>query len=208
MEHVHAYLGGAVLPVLKRIHDGPKMFLDAIVAPHRPQILFLSAFSSFDEMLEVQGTLAAHPGIRQARASLESADVPIFDQVQSQVLIAAQESFRSPGGRNRLENGVLELRSYSAPAWREGSPARVSAIFERAGIHPILNASAAASEHLPQLTYLIPFADLAARQEAWARLEADAEWIGLQRESIARCGCEAKVTGKSIYKLAPYSPLA
>jgi hypothetical protein len=208
MPRLHAYLGGTVLPVLSRIHDGPKMFLDAIVAPHTPQTLFLAAFSSFDEMLDIRGRIAAHPGIRQARAGLESADVPILDQVQSQVLIATQESLRFPVGPNHLETGVFELRSYHSPAWHEGPPARVSAILGRAGIHPIVNASTAASEHLPQFTYLIPFASLAVRQEAWARLDADAEWIDLQRESIARYGCDSKVTCKSIYKLAPYSPLA
>jgi hypothetical protein len=208
MPRLHAYLGGAVLPVLSRIHDGPKMFLDAIVAPHTPQALLLAAFSSFDEMLDIRGRIAAHPGIRQARADLESAQVPALDQVQSQVLITTEESWRFPEGSNHAETGVLELRSYHAPAWHAGPPARVGAILGRAGIHAIVNASIAAGEHLPQFTYLIPFESLAARQEAWARVDADPEWIDLQRESIAAHGCEVKVTGKSIYKLAPYSPSA
>jgi len=71
-----------------------------------------------------------------------------------------------------------------------------------------VNASSAAGEHLPRLIYLIPFAGLAARQEAGTRLDADPDWIGLQRESSARFGLEAKVTSASIYSLAPYSPLA
>lgn len=208
MPRLHAYLGGAVLPVLSRIHDGPKMFLDAIVAPHTPQILFLAAFSSFDEMLDIRGRIAAHPGIRQARADLESAEAPILDQVQSQVLITNQECWRFPEGANPAQAGVFELRSYHAPAWHEGAPARLNAVLTRAGIHPMVNASTAAGEHMPQFTYLIHFESLAARQEAWARMEADPEWIALQGESIARYGCGAKVTGKSIYKLAPYSPLA
>ena len=205
---LRAYLGGAVLPVLSRIHDGPKMFLDAIVAPHTPQTLFLAAFSSFDEMLDIRGRIAAHPGIRQARAGLESADVPVLDQVQSQVLVITEESLRFPEGPNHAEKGVFELRSYHAPTWQEGPPARISGVLGRAGIHPMVNASTAAGEHMPQFTYLIHFESLAARQEAWARVDGDPEWIELQRESIARYGSGAKVTGKSIYKLAPYSPLA
>jgi hypothetical protein len=66
-----------------------------------------------------------------------------------------------------------------------------------AGIDLILTASAA-GEHLPPFTYLVSFENLAARQEAWAKLDADSAWSGL----------EAKVTGASIYKLAPYSPLS
>jgi hypothetical protein len=71
-----------------------------------------------------------------------------------------------------------------------------------------VNAATAAGEHLPRFTYLIPFEDLAARHEAWSRIDADPEWIDMQRESVARHGSAAQVTGKSIYKLAPYSQLA
>src|SRR5579863_905707 len=112
MEGLHAYLGGALLPLLDQIHDGPKMFLDAIVAPHTPQALFLAAFSSFDEMLDIRGRIAAHPGIRQARADLESGNLPVIDHVRSQVLTAPDDALRFPAGARRLEGGVFELRSY------------------------------------------------------------------------------------------------
>jgi hypothetical protein len=206
MPRLHAYLGGALLPFMNEIHSHPKIFLDAIVAPHMPQAILLAVFSSFDEMLDIRGRIANHPGVRQARADLESANV--LDEVRSQVLIAPQDSLRFPADSNRLKTGVFELRSYHAPAWHGGPPARVNAVFSRAGIRPILNASTAASEHTPRFSYLIPFESLAARQEAWARLDADAEWIDMQGESIARHGSAMKVTGKSIYKLARYSELA
>ncbi|HYM05491.1 MAG TPA: NIPSNAP family protein [Terriglobales bacterium] len=206
MPGLHAYLAGTLLPFLKQVHDGPRICLEAIVAPHAPQALLLAAYSSFDEMLDIRGRTASHPGIRQARADLESARV--LDQVQSQVLTAARESLRFPADCDRLATGVFEVRSYYAPGWGDRPPARVSAVLSRAGIRPILNGSAGASEHLPQVTYLIPFASLAAREEAWARADADPEWIDMQRESIARHGSAVKVTGKSIYKLAPYSTWA
>ena len=206
MPRLHAYLAGVLLPLLNQIHEGPKMLLDAIVAPHTPQALFLAAFSSFEEMLDIRGRITGHPGIRQARADLESAQV--LDQVQSQLLIATPESVRLPAGSRRFESAVFELRSFHAPAWRDVPPARVTGVLNRAGIHPIVNASTAVGEHLPRFTYLIPFTSLAARQEAWTRFDTDSEWIGLQRESAARFGSEAKVISASIYTLAPYSPLS
>jgi hypothetical protein len=45
----------------------------------------------------------------------------------------------------------------------------------------------------------MPFESLAAREDAWARLDAETEWIEIQGKS------SVKITGKSIYKLAPYS---
>jgi len=183
------------------------MFLEAIVAPHTPQVLFLAGFASFDEMIETRGKLAAHPGMRQACADLTSGDAGV-EQAPSQILMTTQDSLEFHPRPSRREAGVFELRSYRAPAWRDQLPAAVSAAFRRSGIRPIVHASAAVGEHLPRFTYLVPFSSLAARNEAWTRLDADPEWIGLQRESAGRFGSEAKVTSASIYSVTPYSPLA
>ena len=189
MPHLHSYLGGTFLPYLTQIHRGPKMFLDAIVAPHTPQALVLTAFSSFAEMIEIRGKIAAHPDIQRARVDRECGE--------AQILITSPDSLRFHAGPTRRRDGIFELRAYHAPAWRDRPPAAVNAAFRRAGIRPILTASAA-GEHVPRFTFLVAFESLAVRQEAWGSLEADSEWSEL----------EAKVSGASIYKLAPYSPLS
>jgi hypothetical protein len=196
---VHAYLVDTLLPRMDEIHQGPRLCLDAIVAPHTPQSALLAVFSSFDEMLDIRASLASSPRIRQARADLESARV--FAEVRSQVLVVSQESLRFPSDLKSFQTDVFEVRSYDAPAWHDGEPTRVFAVLGRAGIHPIVNAATAAGEHIPRFTYVIPFANLAVREQAWTKLDADPEWIDMQRESALT------VTGKSIYKLAPYSRL-
>lgn len=206
MARFHAYLSGVLFPFVNEIHRGPGISLEAIVAPHVPQALLLRAFSSFDEMLEIRSRIVSDPRVQQARADLESAHV--LSEVRSQVLIANQESLRFPADSVRLQRGVFEVCSFHAPAWHDGPPARVGALLSRAGIHPILNASTAAGEHVPRFTYLIPFESLVTREEAWTKLNADPKWIEIQGESIAKCGSAVKVTGKSIYKLAPSSQLA
>src|SRR5262249_44258210 len=123
MPRLHSYLGGAFLSLFAQIHRGPKMFLEAIVAPHTPQALFLAAFTSFDEMIETRRKLAAHPGIQQARADLESGEVPVVEQAQSQILITTHDSLRFHVRPTPRETSVFELRSYHAPAWRNGPPA-------------------------------------------------------------------------------------
>jgi len=207
MPQLHAYLEGALLPVLHRIHEGPKLVLEAIVAPRTPQALLLTGFASFEEMLDIRGRITADWATRQSRADLES--VPILDHVQSQVLLIDPESLlRLPPASKPLETGVFEIRSYHAPGSHEAPPENLAAVLNRAGIHPLLEASTGVGEHLPRFTYLIPFASLAARQDAWASLETNPEWLNLQRESLVRHGAPIKVTEKSIYKLAPYSSLA
>ena len=189
MARLHSYLGETFLPFLAQVHHGPKMFLEAIVAPHTPQVLVITACASFDEMIEIRNRVAAHPGIQRARTILESGD--------SQILITAGDSLQFHDGPDCRRAGIFELRTYRPPRWRDRPPAAAGAAFRRAGINPILSASAA-GEHLPRFTYLVPFENLPARQEAWDRLDADSEWSVL----------EAKVIGASIHKLAPYSPLS
>jgi NIPSNAP protein len=206
MPRLHAYLQGALLGVLNRIHEGPNLVLEAIVAPRLPQALLLTGFSSFAEMLDVRGRVGADSAIRQARADLES--VPLLDHVQAQVLLINPESLHLPAASKPLEAGVFEIRSYHVPGCHEAPPERLGAVLKGAGIHPLLEASTAVGEHLPRFTYLIPFASLAARQDAWASLDTNPQWLSLQRECVALHGAPVKITEKSIYKLAPYSSLA
>ena len=208
MPRLHSYLGRTFLPLLAQVHPGPKMFLEAIVAPHTPQVLFVAAFANFDEMIEVRGKLAAHRGLQRARADLDRKDAAALEPAQSEILLATPDSLNFDTRPTRRETGVFELRSYRAPAWRARPPAAVVEALRRSGIHPIVNASAAAGEHLPRFTYLIPFPSLAAREQAWTRFAADSAWVALQRESAARFGSEAKVASASIYTVAPYSPLS
>jgi hypothetical protein len=189
MAGLHSYLSCTFLPYLAQIHSGPKLFLEAIVAPHTPQVLVLAAFASFEEMIELHAKIAARPDIQRARADRQCAE--------SQILITNGDSPRFHAGQTGRRDSIFELRTYHAPAWPGRPPAAVNALFRRADIRPILTASTV-GEHLPRFTFLVAFESLAMRQEAWGRLDAESEWNDL----------EAKVTSASIYKLAPYSPLS
>lgn len=70
-----------------------------------------------------------------------------------------------------LREGVWELRTYrgTAPAFA----AQLADVFPRVGIRPLLSGADGAD-----LAYLIPFANLTARDHAWTVLNADAQWIG------------------------------
>ena len=89
MPHLHAYLDGALLPLLREIEHRPVICLEAIVAPKAPLALVLAGFSSFAEMLVSRSRVAANLPIQKMRAELESAEVLI--EVRSQVLVGTQE---------------------------------------------------------------------------------------------------------------------
>jgi hypothetical protein len=71
-------------------------------------------------------------------------------------------------------DGLWELRTYRTS---ESHPAALAdefaGIFLRAGIHPV-----SATTTGPNLTYLIPFENLTARDRAWTAVNADPKWAG------------------------------
>lgn len=203
MQHLGSYIADTLLPCMDKLRNAPKMCLEAIVAPHTPQTLLLTVYSSFNEMLEQRARIASDPRVRRVRAGIESTQV--LDDVRSHVLIVNEESVRFPAAS---ASGLFEVRTWHAPAWRGGPTPEVSSVLRRLGINPIVAGATVAGEHLPRFTYVVPFENLATREQAWARLDGDAQWMAMQRESIARFGSGARTTAKAIYKLAPWSPLA
>lgn len=204
--HLRSYIADALLPRIEQLGNIPTMHLEAVVSPHTPETLVLAVYSSFNEMFEVRNRISSDPRVRRAWSGIESARV--LDDVRSHVLIVSEESVRFPSQSAMVKSSFFEVRTWHAPAWREGPPPEVSSVLSRTGIRPIVRGATAAGEHLPRFTYVVPFDSLAARQQAWARLDADAQWREMQRESISTYGCGMRTTAKAIYQLAPYSPSA
>jgi hypothetical protein len=206
MLHLRSYIADTLLPCMDQLSNTPRMCLEAIVAPHTPQTLMLTVYSSFNEMLDVRARIASDTRVRRAWAGIESAQV--LDDVRSHTLIVSQESVRFPAESAFVKSGLFEVRTWHAPAWRGGLAPEVSSVLSRIGVDPIVAGATVAGEHLPRFTYVVPFDSLAARQQAWARLDEDAQWMEMQRDSITRFGSGVRTTAKAIYKLAPYSSLA
>ena len=80
-------------------------------------------------------------------------------------------------------------------------------IFHRVGVHPILYTSTVFGLERPNLTYLIPFDNLAEREKAWNRFGADEEWLRVRKQSIEEGGQISARMNISLYKAAAYSPL-
>jgi hypothetical protein len=89
---------------------------------------------------------------------------------------------------------VFELRTYHAPsAWQlralhERFAGPEIKIFHRVGVHPLFYSETVFGPMRPNLTYLMPFDNLAEREKAWAKFGADPEWIKVRKESIDRSG--------------------
>ena len=152
-------------------------------------------------------------GYNAAVERWESGPNPPYEQTASSLLEAADYSPEIPAGEPAKQPRIFELRTYHSPTWRQLGAlhqrfaGREVPIFHRNGIHPLFYTSTVFGDNLPNLTYLIPFDDLAAREKAWTVFGSDAEWLKVRRESVARDGEIASVIQISLFKATAYSPL-
>src|SRR5260370_14048304 len=156
-----------------------------------PQIAVIYGFTSLDEMWSVHGKILGDPDLLKAFEALESGPEPSFESLDTTLLEAAPyspEIAPATDGKAR----IFELRVYHSPTYRQLAALheRFSGleirIFHRVGIHPILYSSTLIGQNIPNLTYLIPFENLAAREKAWTAFAADPEWVKVRNESIDR----------------------
>ncbi len=212
LPRLHEFVSQALLPALNKIHSGPQIYLEALIAPSVPHLTTITGFSSLEELWSVHAKMFQDENLRKAVDALESGPGPAFESLDSAIVEAADYSPEikpDPSGTPR----IFELRVYHSPTWHqlvalhERFRGPEIKIFHRSGIHPILYGSTVIGPNVPNLAYLIPFADLAAREKAWAAFGADPDWQKVRKESVEKSGEIVSDIQISFYKSTPYSPV-
>jgi hypothetical protein len=210
---IHDFFSKALLPTMERIHKGPKIFLEAVMAPHLPQVAAIFGLESCDQVWSIAKGLFSDKEFNRAFDQWESGEPPYVSASASLLeatdyspeIVAPEKPPAAPR--------VFELRTYHSPTSRQAKAlherfagAEIK-IFHRTGVHPIFYTSTVFGANRPNLTYLIPFDTLAAREKAWNAFGADEEWNRVRKESIDRSGQISSVMQISLYRAMPYSPI-
>ena len=101
--------------------------------------------------------------------------------------------WRPPTGPQAAASRVFELRIYESHNEAAGSKkiemfekAGEIAIFRRVGLQPVFFGRNVIGANLPSLTYMLVFADMAAREKNWAAFREDPEWVKLRLPPATR----------------------
>jgi hypothetical protein len=213
LPRLHEFASGVLLPALNRLHSGPKIYLEALVAPHMPQFAAVYGFESLDEIRRLHAKTMEDPELAKRFEAFESDAEAPFDSQTNTLIEAADYSPEMVAAEPNAAPRLFELRTYHSPTWRqlkalhERFAGPEVKIFHRSGIHPVLYGSTLFGADMPNLTYVIPFESLAAREKAWGAFGADPEWVKVRKESIEKHGQISSVIRISIYKAAAYSPV-
>jgi hypothetical protein len=209
---MNEWFRNGLIPRLAKIHPGPVIVLEAQIAPHTPQIMLIIGFSSFEEIGSVRSKVMDDESIVAADRKLNEGVQPPFE-TQTTTLLEAAPYSPEIVAEKRDTPRLFELRVYHSPRFSQlqalhqrFSGAEIK-IFHRSGIHPVLYGSTIIGGNQPNLTYLIPFDSLAAREKAWAAFGADPEWVKVRQESVEKYGQITAVNDIAIYRATAYSPI-
>ena len=211
---IHEYLKNGAIPTLKRAGAGPPLVLEALVAPHMPQIAVFFGAPSFESIANIHSKVTADPEWRKQFAAWETGDEPAVESMSVTLLEAAPYSpALAADAEPRKTPRIFELRVYHAPTARQlealhqrFADAEIG-IFLCSCIHPVLYSSTLVGPMMPNLTYVIPFDNLDAREKGWAKFGADPEWVKVRKESIDKYGQITTTIQISLWKATAYSPV-
>ena len=213
LARINDFMSQGFLPAASKFHRGPKIFLEAQVAAHVPQFVVIVGLESLEELGSVRGRLREDGSFQKALAAWENGPEPPYEHFSQTLLRATDYCPEVPAEASKGKSRIYELRTYHSPTWKQlaGLHQRFAGpeikIFHRSGIHPILYTETMVGTNMPNLTYLIPWENLAAREKGWDAFQADAEWIKVRKESIEQHGQIASVIQVSLLKASVYSPI-
>src|SRR5205085_5120530 len=120
LPRLHEHFSQTLLPAMLKIHNGPKIFLEALVAPHMPQLAVIYGFASLEEMGSIHTKLTDDSEFMKKAEALESGPEPAFETLDSTLLEAASYSpeITVPAGVSK-NSRIFELRVYHSPTYRQ-----------------------------------------------------------------------------------------
>lgn len=209
---LHDWLSGYLVPSLSKLTSGPVIVLEAVFAPRIPQVIMMTGYSSFGEIASVQEKLNADTALKRAYDKAETGSEPLFEGRSSSILEATSYSPEIVATKRNMAR-YFELRIYHAPtdsqlrAVHDRMSGPTVRVFKNHGIEPLFFSTTRFGANMPNLTYLIPWDSLAAREKAWDAFAADPEWIKARKDSIDRSGQIVTFNDITIYRATAYSPL-
>ena len=175
------------LPMTRRNEFGAVGYLQVHLSPDMPTLVTVVAYRSWADVAEKRAKQQADKQWTRALGAF-GADEPGYVREETWLL-------RAFDGMPRLETPALEpgkkarlfdLRTYEAETWQD-VVAKVEMfnqeeiqIFRRCGIYPVFFGQSLYGSKQPNLTYMVWYDDMRAREAAWTTFLKDPDWVRIR----------------------------
>jgi hypothetical protein len=205
------YFRGALIPALTRMGLGPIGAFKVDVGPVTPEFYLLIPGAQVETVATLDLRLAKDAEFLKAAEPFWSAPAtsPAFGRAENSLLAAFEgwPKVTPPAAAATKSKRMYQLRIYESPSDRdhvrkvEMFHSGEFEIFLKAGFHPVFFGDTVVGPRMPNLTYMLSFADLAELEAKWNVFRNAPEWKKLQADP--RFSYEAIVSNITNLYLSP-----
>jgi hypothetical protein len=185
-----AFFQNAFIPAVNRLGITPVGVFNLTVGPGTPAMYVLLPSASVEALVNLEAHLANDAQYMSAGAPFLSAPAvaPAFQRIESQLMIAFEKipGITLPTATAANAARVFELRTYESPSDLdhkrkvEMMQSGEELIFNKAGFTQVFYGDTLIGGHLPNLTYMLSFENLAARDQHWTAFSNNPDWKTMQ----------------------------
>ena len=213
-KRLQEFIEGRHLPMAKRNEFGAVGYFQVYLGPDMPTLVTVTAHRSWAEVAEKH---AKQQSDEQWTKALDAfgASEPAYVRAETWLL-------RAFDGMPRLETPALEpgkkprlfdLRTYEAETSRDVA-AKIDMfnqeeikIFRRSGIYPVFFGQSVYGGKQPNLTYMVWYDDMRAREAAWTKFLKDPDWVRIRgKQGWTNEEVVSNITNTFLRPL-PFSPI-
>jgi NIPSNAP len=215
VERTTAYLQKGWLPAASRASIQTVGLFSAVVAPDSPFILTLSSYPSLAALETAREHMAADAEFQAARDEFDSMTEISYIRMESSILRAfpSMPAIEVPPQTSGRAARIFELRTYESPN-EKANDRKVKmfgdgeiAIFRKSGMLPVCFGQTIFGHNLPNLTYMLAYDDLAARDKTWRAFSADPDWQKLRATPGLSDAEIVNNISNEILRPLPFSPI-
>lgn len=180
------YFADALIPALVRVGMGPVGAFRVDIGPETPVFYLLIPGSSVQSLVELDLHLADDAVFMKAAGPFwnATAAAPAFQRVESSLLaaFAGWPKVTPPASQATKAKRIFQLRTYESPSdgdhvlkvemFHSGE----FEIFLKAGFHPVFFGDTLIGPRMPNLTYMLSFADQTELEAKWELFSDDPAW--------------------------------
>jgi len=187
-QRTNDFLSHHFLPAATRVGIGPLGFFGAVIAEGSPFTLVLASYPSAAAFADSIARLAADKEFQHAFDEYNSNTDLNYIRMENSLLRAfdVQPQVEVSGGER--PSRIFEMRTYESnnvkaaqrkiKMFNEGE----AAIFKKLGMAPVFFGETLVGRNLPNLTYMLSFENMAARDKLWAAFGSDPDWLKMRAQ--------------------------
>lgn len=183
VQRTNDFFGKSYLPALQRAGVTPVGAFGTAIGQGSPSLLLLSQYSSLAAWEEASNKLAADSEFQKANDQYLSGALQ-YTRVEVSLLRTGKSvpQIEVPQPRPDGKTRIFEVRTYES-----NNPKTLARkirmfdegemdLFRKLGMTPIFFGETIAGQNMPNLTYMLAYDDLAAREKVWSTFVNHPEW--------------------------------